>query len=57
MMNIFRFVGDMSHLASFFLLLAKLIYTKSSTGEPSRTRTTKAWHARARLNAQERAAS
>ncbi|KAA0154168.1 hypothetical protein FNF27_06740 [Cafeteria roenbergensis] len=37
MMNIFRFVGDMSHLASFFLLLAKLIYTKSSTGVSLKT--------------------
>jgi hypothetical protein len=33
MMNSFRFIGDMSHFASFILLLVQLHYTKSASGE------------------------
>lgn len=32
MMNSFRFIGDMSHVASFVLLLLQLRYTKSASG-------------------------
>ena len=32
MMNVFRFVGDMSHLLSFFVLLLQLRVTKSASG-------------------------
>jgi len=31
-MNIFRFLGDMSHLASIFILMHKIITSKSCRG-------------------------
>lgn len=34
MMNIFRFFGDMSHLASILILILKLRASKSAAGEP-----------------------
>jgi ER lumen protein retaining receptor len=33
-MNIFRFIGDMSHLASFFVLLFKMYSSNSVSGTP-----------------------
>ena len=32
MMNIFRFAGDMLHLASILILLLKILATKSAAG-------------------------
>ncbi len=33
-MNIFRLAGDMSHLASFFFLIKRLIDKKNANGAP-----------------------
>ena len=35
-MNIFRFVGDMTHLGSFVVLLLKILATRSCRGEGER---------------------
>ena len=37
-MNIFRLLGDLAHLASFFLLLHRLRERKSAVGEPPSAR-------------------
>lgn len=36
-MNIFRFMGDMSHIISFILLLHKIVKGKSAAGISLRT--------------------
>ena len=33
-MNLFRLIGDLSHLLAIFLLLAKIWKTRSCAGEP-----------------------
>jgi hypothetical protein len=35
-MNLFRLVGDMSHLASFLVLLLKLLASRSAAGASCR---------------------